>query len=465
MSADSLPHNDQFEAGFVGGLIKGAKSLDKAMTLVTPQCFFNLNLAWIYDVVIRMHREGCAISEVTVRQYLTDAPPPSKRHSNPPAPTDSPAKNLWDHLEYEGVDYSKIIQDGAFDSEIPSLAREIDNLYIRRRLMMDAYAAAEAAESGHESVGKAVEAFSSRINDVISYAFRKNIGKASTAAEAAFQAIQARQETEANPDAVTTGLAGLDQLIGGFYGSNLVVLAARPGMGKTAIALNVVDHVAGVLQAPTCLVSLEMTCQEVMERCFASVGSIDGRKFRTGEKLAPHERDRLDTAKRIVGGYKLWIDDQPRRNIVQIAANARSIKRQRPDLKLLVVDYIQMVDAEKPWERRSEQVANITRSLKELAKELNIVVLALSQLNREVDKREDKRPKLSDLRESGNIEQDADTILFVHRPEYYEPGVKPGMAELIIAKNRNGATGEIIPLAFKKEYTRFDSILIPGYVR
>ncbi len=467
MSVDSLPSDESLEAAFVGGLIKGAKSLDKAITVISPLCLSNLNYAWIYDCIIQMHGEGTAVNPVTVRRKLSDAPPPTKRHSNPPAPSDSAAANLLAHLESEGVDLSKLIEDdvAAYDSEIPSIALEIDKLYIRRRFILNVYAGAEAMADGHLPVDQIVENFSSQVNDVISYAFRRNIGKASTAAEEAFRAIEARQEQQHNPDAVTTGFSGLDQLIGGFYGSDLVVLAARPSMGKTAVAINIIDHVAGVCQTGTCLVSLEMTCQQVMERSFASVGSVDGRKFRTGAKFTDDEKRRLQTARQIVSGYKLWVDDQPRRNIVQILANIRSLKRQQPNMKLLIVDYIQMVDAEKSWERRDQQVAQISRSLKEIAKELNIVVLALSQLKREVENRDDKRPRMSDLRESGNIEQDADTILFIHRPEYYEPGVQPNMAELIIAKNRNGGTGDIVPLVFKKEYTRFDSILIPGYVK
>jgi replicative DNA helicase len=256
---------------------------------------------------------------------------------------------------------------------------------------------------------------------------------------------------------LATGLIDLDDMTGGFHPGQLIIVAARPSMGKTALALNIVDHIGVNLNFPVLFVSLEMGHLEIGERLLCARSRVDGDKLRRGLGLGIEQMKKLGKAySELCKSGKIFIDDTPARTMMQIAASARRIKR-RSQISLLVVDYIQLVDSEETRESRQEQIAKISRRLKTLARELKVPIVALSQLNRAVESREDKRPRMADLRESGAIEQDADMVLLLHRPEYYDANDQPGIAELIVAKNRNGPTGPI-KLTFLKNLTRFENL-------
>ncbi len=255
---------------------------------------------------------------------------------------------------------------------------------------------------------------------------------------------------------VASGLIDLDDITGGFQPGQLVVLAARPSMGKTALALNICDHAAMEGKTSVLFVSLEMGHLEIAERLLCARSRIDGYKLRTGMGLAYREMNQLTKAwNELRGGAPLFIDDTPARNMLQITASARRLKL-RNEIGLIVVDYIQLIDSEDSRDSRQEQIAKISRRLKTLARELEVPVIALSQLNRAVESREDRRPRMADLRESGAIEQDADIVLLLHRPDYYDANDQPGIAELIVAKNRNGRT-DSVKLTFPKDLTRFEN--------
>jgi replicative DNA helicase len=256
---------------------------------------------------------------------------------------------------------------------------------------------------------------------------------------------------------VASGLVDLDEITGGFHRGQLIVLAARPSMGKTAMALNICDHAAIDHKIPVLFTSLEMGYLEIAERLLCARSRIDGDKIRRGIGLGMREMQQLTRAYReLSNDGKIFIDDTPARNMMQISATARRFKR-RNKIGLIVVDYIQLIDSEESRDSRQEQIAKISRRLKTLARDLEVPVIALSQLNRAVETREDKRPRMADLRESGAIEQDADIVLLLHRPEYYDANDQPGIAELIIAKNRNGAT-DTVKLTFLKKLTRFENL-------
>jgi replicative DNA helicase len=256
---------------------------------------------------------------------------------------------------------------------------------------------------------------------------------------------------------VGSGLLDLDDMTGGFHPGQLIVLAARPSMGKTALALNIAEHAGIDLKVPVLFVSLEMGRLEIGDRLLCSRSRVDGHKLRTGISLGHQELTQLGKAyNELTTDSTMFIDDTPTRNMLQIIASARRMRR-RNNIGLVLVDYIQLVDSEDSRDSRQEQIAKISRRLKGMARALNIPVIALSQLNRAVEAREDKRPRMADLRESGAIEQDADIVLLLHRPDYYEPNDQPGIAELNVAKNRNGATGNF-RLAFIKKITRFENL-------
>ena len=272
----------------------------------------------------------------------------------------------------------------------------------------------------------------------------------------AMDRIALRSESGHAVNGVGTGYFELDDMTSGFQPGQLIIVAARPSMGKTAFALNICEHVAVSNRQGVLFVSLEMGNLEIAERLLCARARVDGHKLRSGQNLGTREMTLLGKGYEELNRSPLFIDDTPTRNMLQITANARRLKRRR-DLSMVVVDYIQLVDSDESRDSRQEQIAKISRRLKTLARDLSVPVIALSQLNRGVENREDKRPKLSDLRESGAIEQDADIVLMLHRPEYYDQNDQPGIAELICNKNRNGATGTV-KLTFLKNFMRFENL-------
>lgn len=273
----------------------------------------------------------------------------------------------------------------------------------------------------------------------------------------AMERIDARMKGTHSVGGVATHFEAYDAQCGGLHDGELVILAARPSMGKTAFALNVAENVSILGHEPVLFVSLEMSGVELADRLLCSLARVNGHKLRNGS-ISQEERKRLVTKAVEVSNAPLYVDDSPSRSVSEIAAVARRIKQREKRLGLIVIDYLQLIEPDNSRDPRQEQVAKIARRLKGLAREQKVPVLCLSQLNRQAEEGKDHRPRMSHLRESGAIEQDADVVMFVHREEYYHRGNDAaqyaGQAEIIIAKQRNGPVGEI-QLTWEKEYTRF----------
>jgi replicative DNA helicase len=233
----------------------------------------------------------------------------------------------------------------------------------------------------------------------------------------------------------------------------MIIIAARPSVGKTAFALGLTRNVIIDEKEPVFFVSLEQSRLELAERMLCSQARVDSHRLRKGS-LTAEDMDKLIEAGGILRNAKLFIDDSPTQSMLRISANARRL-RHRQGIKLVVIDYLQLIEPDNRRDPRQEQVAQISRRIKALARELEIPVIALAQVNRSSEDRQDHRPRLSDLRESGSIEQDADTVLMLHRPDRYEPGQHESVLEVIVAKQRNGPTGEIT-LAYIKQYMRYE---------
>ena len=296
-----------------------------------------------------------------------------------------------------------------------------------------------------------------------------NIGEEGSRMKQGFQAMDTLvvqlldrvEEMANNPNDITgvpTGFYDLDRMTSGFQAGDMIVLAARPSMGKTAFAVNIAEHVALNEGLPVAIFSMEMGASQLAVRIVGSIGRIDQGHLRTG-KLSDEEWPRLTEAIEKLRNVSLHIDETPGLSPTELRANARRLARQCGKLGLIVVDYLQLMSGStSDGENRATELGEISRGLKMLAKELQCPVIALSQLNRSVETRTDKRPMMSDLRESGAIEQDADVIMFIYRDDYYNKDSKePGVAEVIIGKQRNGPTGTI-KLAFLKPLTRFESL-------
>jgi len=273
----------------------------------------------------------------------------------------------------------------------------------------------------------------------------------------AFSVLEARYQSGGGVTGLPTGYTEFDEMTSGLQNTDLIILAARPAMGKTTFALNIAEYVAIKTQKAVGIFSMEMSDSQLAMRLIASNGRINATRLRTGQ-LEDEDWSRVNSALRIMKDTKIFIDDTPGLSPDVLRAKCRRLKREH-DLGLVVIDYLQLMAVPGNNENRATEISEISRSLKALAKELNIPVIALSQLNRSLETRADKRPVMADLRESGAIEQDADIILFIYRDDYYNKENSPdrGLAEIIIGKQRNGPTGSL-KLKFFGEYTRFDNL-------
>ncbi|MDC6467169.1 replicative DNA helicase [Methylophilaceae bacterium] len=270
-----------------------------------------------------------------------------------------------------------------------------------------------------------------------------------------------------DPNGVTgvpSGYSDLDQKTAGLQPGDLIIIAGRPSMGKTSLALNIAEHVGMEAGLPVAIFSMEMGAAQLTMRLLGSVGKLDQHKMRIGQ-LEDKDWPKLTNALGVLNEAPIFIDEGSALNSYEVRARARRLHRQQGKLGLIVIDYIQLMSSanEQSNENRATEVSEISRSLKALAKELNVPVVALSQLNRSVESRPDKRPMMSDLRESGAIEQDADVIMFIYRDEVYNPETaEKGVAEILLSKQRNGPTGTV-KLTFLGQYTRFENYANPGY--
>ena len=286
---------------------------------------------------------------------------------------------------------------------------------------------------------------------------RQDFTAVTDAMKDAFDVLQTRYAAGGAITGLPTGYVEFDEMTAGLQPTDLIILAARPAMGKTTLALNMAEYAAMKTKKPVAVFSMEMSASQLALRLISSVGRVNAARLRTGQ-LEDEDWSRISSAIRLLKDTKIFIDDTPALSPDALRAKARRLKREH-GLGMIVIDYLQLMAVPGNSENRATEISEISRSLKALAKELNVPVIALSQLNRSLEQRADKRPVMADLRESGAIEQDADVIVFIYRDDYYNKENSPdkGLAEVIIGKQRNGPTGSV-KLKFFGEYTRFDNL-------
>jgi replicative DNA helicase len=272
----------------------------------------------------------------------------------------------------------------------------------------------------------------------------------------AMERINARAENHGTVTGIGTGFHELDGIIGGFRGCELVVIGGRPSMGKTTLALGITEHLACEANKTVLYASLDLHELDLMDRLLSSRSLVDGQRIRTGKWLRNEDMAALDRAYHDLRRAPLWILSPAYATVAQIAADARRLVS-RAGLDLIVVDTLQLIEPENPQERRPHQLARICRQLKQLARELNVPVVALSQLSQRLEYREEHRPRMGDLLVGRAFDAEADVILFLHRPEYFDPKDQPGLAELIVVRNSRGVT-DTVKLAFRREFPRFDNL-------
>ncbi len=437
------PHSIEAEQSVLGGLLIDNGAWDKCGDLIAEGDFYRYEHRQIFATIAALVNATKPADVVTVFEHL---------------------QSLGKADECGGLPYlNALAQSVPSAANIRRYAEIVRERAILRKLVS---ASDEIATDALNPQGKEVARI---LDDAEQKIF--NIGEEGSRMKAGFQPMEKLvvdlldrvTEMAENPNDVTgvhTGFYDYDRMTAGMQPGDLIVLAARPSMGKTALALNIAEHVAVEEGLPVAVFSMEMGAAQLALRLVGSLGRIDQGNLRTG-KLRNDEWSRLSETVERMRNISMFIDETPGLTASELRANARRLARQCGRLGLIVVDYLQLMSGSGGGgdENRATELGEISRGLKSLAKELQCPVIALSQLNRSVEQRQDKRPMMSDLRESGAIEQDADVIIFIYRDDYYnkEQSKDPGVAEIIIAKQRNGPTGTV-RLAFLKPLTRFENL-------
>ncbi len=436
------PSATDIEASVLGAMMIEREAVPKAIELLSTDSFYLKEHKLIFDAMVSLFESGEPIDTVTLYEEL------KKRGRSEDA---------------GGAVYlSKLSQNISSAANIEYHAKIILEKEILRGLITSSHEIARAAYEGAEDAFDILDQAERKIFEITETHLKKTFTGMDRAVRDALEYIEAIHSNTKQKFSVPTGFYELDEMLGGFQKSDLIIIAARPSMGKTALALTLARNAAVDHKVPVGIFSLEMATMQLIIRMLCAEGRLNAHLVRTG-KLPSEEGIKLSkNAHRLIES-PLYIDDTPAQTVLEIRAKARRLKAEK-NIGMIVIDYLQLMQGPSNAESREREISHISRSLKSLAKELNIPVIALAQLNRAVETRTDKRPQLSDLRESGSIEQDADVVIFLNRPEYY--GIKnfaddqtstDGVAEVIIGKQRNGPIGEI-RLAFIKEYARFENL-------
>ena len=435
------PSAPEIEAAVLGAMLIEKEAVPQALELLTPDGFYLKEHKLIFDAMRYLFEASEPIDTVTLYNEL------KKR----------------EHIdEVGGVVYiSKLSQNISSAANIEYHAKIILEKQILRGLITSAHDIARSAYSGTEDAFDILDEAERKIFEITEKHLKRSFLGMDKAVKDAMEYIESIHSNSNSKFAVPTGFYELDELLGGFQKSDLIIVAARPSMGKTAFALTLTRNAAIDHNVPVGIFSLEMSTMQLVIRMLCAEGRLNAHLVRTG-KLPPDEGAKLSRNVHKLTEAPIYVDDTPAQTILEIRAKARRLKVEK-NIGLIIIDYLQLMTGPAKAESREREISHISRSLKALAKELNIPVIALAQLNRAVEARTDKRPQLSDLRESGSIEQDADVVLFLNRPEYYgilkdENGnSNEGVAEVIIGKQRNGPIGDV-RLAFIKEYARFENL-------
>ena len=433
-----LPQSLDSERSVLGSMFRSNDVIGDVVQILNVDNFYSDAHQKIYKAMIVLYEAGKPVDLVVLTEALKQA------NQIDDVGGYGALAELWDAAPTaaNAVHYAHIVRDR-------SIVRSLIN--VGNEILRDAYdQVGPADELLHQATGKMLDVAERGVTGRV-YGMDKML-------EETFDRIDQRQTRGGSSiSGISSGYPDLDEVTAGFQNSEMIIIAARPSVGKTAFALNLIRNIAVDEKSTVLFCSLEQSRVEIVERLLCSHARVDAQKLRKGLMNA-EDMERLIAASGIMRNAKIFIDDSPGQGMLRIAANARRLKL-RNDLKMVVIDYLQLIEPENRRDPRQEQVAQISRRLKGLARELSIPVIALAQVNRSSEDRQDHKPRLSDLRESGSIEQDADTVILLHRPERFEPGQHEGLTEVIIGKQRTGPVGEIT-LTFNKNMMRFENFAV-----
>ncbi len=429
----TMPHDTTAEQSVIGSMLLSNEAIVTASEVLNKDDFYGKQYGILFQAIIELYNAGKTIDIVTLKNHLQEMNAPEEIVSS-----DVLREVTLAVPSSSGItDYATIVKEKA----------------IRRKLIRVAETIENTGYAQHDPLDQILDQTEKMIFDVVQHRSTSDFLPIDQIAMNALEKINIASQTQGNVTGLATGFSDLDYMMAGLQPSDLVLIAARPSMGKTAFVLNIIQHICFKQDLCAAMFSLEMSKEQLFNRLLSMESKVDSQSIRTGN-MNEREWDSIVEGAGVIGKSKLIIDDTPGISIGELKSKCRKYKMEH-DIKAVFIDYLQMMTGNGRSESRVQEISEISRSLKSLARELNVPVVVLSQLNRSVEKREDHRPMLSDLRESGAIEQDADVVMFLYRDYYYnkESGNKK-IAEVIIAKQRNGPIGSV-ELVWMEEYTKF----------
>lgn len=431
-----LPNSLEAEQSIIGSMIIDREAIVVASEIVTIDDFYYKQYGVLFETMVEMNDQGKAVDLVTLQNKL-------KEKDIPP--------------EFSSVEFIRVLLDSVPTSaNIKYYANIVVEKAVLRRLIRLNEEIANTCYAGKESLEYILEDTEKRVFQLVQ---KRNGGDYVPIRQVVMNAMDKIEAAAKNKGSVTgipTGFADLDYRTAGMQPSDLVLIAARPSMGKTAFVLNIAQHVAFKKEKTVAVFSLEMSKEQLVNRMFSLESRVDAQKLRTGQ-LNDEDWEKLIESAGVIGRSNLIIDDTPGISISELRSKCRKYKLEH-NLSMIIIDYLQLMSGSGRSDSRQQEISDISRSLKSVARELSVPVLALSQLSRAVEQRPDHRPMLSDLRESGAIEQDADVVMFIYRDDYYNKDTElKDVAEIIIAKQRNGPIGTV-QLAWMPQYTKFANL-------
>ena len=428
-----LPNSPEAEQSVIGSMMMDSEAIMTASEILTSEDFYQRQYGILFDAMVELYNEGKAVDLVTLQDRL-------KEKDVPP--------------EVASLEFVKDILDTVYTSaHIRQYATIVHEKAMLRKLIRTTEGIANTCYAGKESMEDIFVDTEKQIFDIIQQNTSGEYVPIKDVVLNVLDKIEMASKTKGNVTGIPTGFIDLDYKTAGFQPSDLILVAARPSMGKTALVLNIAQHMAFREDVTVAVFSLEMSKEQLVNRLLSLESRVDSQSIRTGN-LTDEDWSKLIEGAGVIGKSHLIIDDTPGISVTELRSKCRKFKMEH-NLGIIIIDYLQLMTGSKHSESRQQEISDISRSLKAVARELNVPVVALSQLSRAVEQRPDHRPMLSDLRESGAIEQDADVVMFIYRDDYYNKDTaKPNVAEIIIAKQRNGAIGTI-ELAWRPQYTKF----------
>ena len=431
------PHDTEAEQAVIGSMLTDKEAIISAIEVLKEEDFYREDNRAIYAAILNLYNRSEPIDIITVKAEL---------------------ESMGKFEQVGGLEYlAELPEKVPTTANAEKYIKIVEEKSILRRLIKTANEIIELGYSPTEDVEDIMEGAEKKIFDIMQQKNQKSYTPIKDVLVESFTKLEELYNRKQHITGVPTGFSELDYKTAGLHGSELILVAARPAMGKSAFALNIATNAAVRAKTPVAIFSLEMSKEQMANRILGSVAMVDGNSIRTG-RIADDDWIKLATASGELSQTGIYIDDTPGISVMEIRAKCRKLKLEK-NIGLVVIDYLQLVQgSNKKGGSREQEISEISRSLKILAKEINVPVIALSQLSRAPEQRPDHRPMLSDLRESGAIEQDADIVMFLYRDDYYnEDSEKKNIAEVIIAKHRAGSTGTV-ELAWLGSYTKFANL-------